>query len=240
MIGSVIAAPVIVLGVFLGCSGQHSPMQPDAPGNGFVQPASAPAPGIDSLIPGPAYSTIDSETLVLDRDLALVRHHEESLEQVEFPGETFGDALVMPAALESVSNLETQPDEDLPVLESPLPESFEVGASSLARDGYELVYLIDELPFVRRVASLGPEARSILDQLVARLRMEDGDYRLEIQGNTGAARREGAPSGLGRQRAESVRKYLTRPGSLAVEQVAAAHATPQQTPSQVVILVFRR
>jgi peptidoglycan-associated lipoprotein len=77
---------------------------------------------------------------------------------------------------------------------------------------YEVVLSDDSVKFPTDASDLSPEAESRLDQLAQRLRAENRNVYLEIQGFTDAAGDEDYNIRLGEQRAEAVRRYLSLKG----------------------------
>lgn len=77
---------------------------------------------------------------------------------------------------------------------------------------YEMVLSDDSVKFPVNHHELSPEAQSRLGELVTRLKAENKNVYLEIQGHTDTT---GAPAfneKLGEERAEAVRKYLSQQG----------------------------
>mgnify|MGYP001599318809 CR=1 FL=1 len=77
---------------------------------------------------------------------------------------------------------------------------------------YQVVLSDDSVKFPTNAHELSPEAQQRLGELAQRLKAENRNVYLEIQGHTDAT---GAPAyneELGEQRAEAVRRYLSRDG----------------------------
>ncbi|MGQ2990686.1 MAG: OmpA family protein [Brevundimonas sp.] len=77
---------------------------------------------------------------------------------------------------------------------------------------YQVVLSDDSVKFPTNAHELSPEAQQRLAELAQRLKAENRNVYLEIQGHTDAT---GAPAyneELGEQRAEAVRRYLSRDG----------------------------
>ena len=77
---------------------------------------------------------------------------------------------------------------------------------------YEVVLSDDSVKFPTDVDSLSPEAEQRLNELAQRLRAENANVYLEIQGYTDATGPESYNDELGQARAEAVRRYLNRQG----------------------------
>lgn len=100
----------------------------------------------------------------------------------------------------------------------------------------ETVYVIDKIRFPPGSAALDDRARSVLDQLAERLRVEDAGYYIEVQGHADGLGSEEDDLRLGRERAEAVRHYLHREKGLPLHRIdavslgsggaAAAEGTP--------------
>ncbi len=77
---------------------------------------------------------------------------------------------------------------------------------------YQMVVADDSMKFRNGASSLSPEAEARLAELATRLKGENRNVYLEIQGHTDAT---GSPTGnerLGEQRAEAVRRFLNKQG----------------------------
>jgi peptidoglycan-associated lipoprotein len=77
---------------------------------------------------------------------------------------------------------------------------------------YEVVLSDDSVKFPPDAAALSPEAEQRLTELAQRLRSEDRNVYLEIQGFTDATGDPNYNMQLGEQRAEAVRRFLNRQG----------------------------
>jgi outer membrane protein OmpA-like peptidoglycan-associated protein len=77
---------------------------------------------------------------------------------------------------------------------------------------YQVVLSDDSVKFPVNKDSLSPEAQSRLTELVDRLKAENRNVYLEIQGFTDASGRPSYNEKLGEARAESVRRFLHRQG----------------------------
>jgi outer membrane protein OmpA-like peptidoglycan-associated protein len=97
--------------------------------------------------------------------------------------------------------------------------------SALARGGAggtarrELVYAL-AVPFPAGAAVLTAPARSILDQLAARLNLGDSIFYLEIQGHADASGTDVRNMAIALQRAQVVRDYLLVASGLPAERIA--------------------
>lgn len=101
---------------------------------------------------------------------------------------------------------------------------------------YEVVLSDDSVKFPTDASQLSPEAEQRLGELAQRLRTENQNVYLEIQGFTDATGPESYNDRLGEQRAEAVRRYLNRQGvalnrmatiSYGEEQPVAPNDTPE-------------
>jgi outer membrane protein OmpA-like peptidoglycan-associated protein len=101
---------------------------------------------------------------------------------------------------------------------------------------YEVVLSDDSVKFPVNGDELSPEAQSRLDELVSRLKSENRNVYLEIQGFTDARGDRRYNEKLGEARAESVRRYLNRQGvalnrmatiSYGAEDPVASNKTPE-------------
>lgn len=77
---------------------------------------------------------------------------------------------------------------------------------------YQLVLSDDSVKFPVNHHELSPEAEARLNELVERLKAENKNVYLEIQGHTDASGPNGYNDQLGEERAEAVRKYLSKSG----------------------------
>ncbi|WP_374575400.1 OmpA family protein [Phenylobacterium sp.] len=77
---------------------------------------------------------------------------------------------------------------------------------------YEVVLSDDSVKFPLNKWALSPEAQSRLDALAEKLKGENKNVYVEIQGHTDATGSEEYNEQLGAERAEAVRKYLNRQG----------------------------
>ena len=77
---------------------------------------------------------------------------------------------------------------------------------------YEVVLSDDSVKFPTDRHALSPEAESRLAELAQRLKAENRNVYLEIQGHTDATGEEEYNEQLGEARAEAVRRYLSRQG----------------------------
>ena len=77
---------------------------------------------------------------------------------------------------------------------------------------YEVVLSDDSMKFPTDQHSLSPEAEARLAELVQRLKAENRNVYLEIQGHTDATGDAGYNEELGQARAEAVRRFLSRDG----------------------------
>ena len=77
---------------------------------------------------------------------------------------------------------------------------------------YEVVLSDDSVKFPTDIHKLSPEAKTRLDELATRLKSENRDVYLEIQGHTDATGSEDYNDKLGEARAEAVRRYLNQDG----------------------------
>lgn len=77
---------------------------------------------------------------------------------------------------------------------------------------YEVVLSDDSVKFPTDVNALSPEAEARLAELAQRLKAENRNVFLEIQGHTDSVGDAGHNDRLGEARAESVRRFLSRDG----------------------------
>jgi outer membrane protein OmpA-like peptidoglycan-associated protein len=77
---------------------------------------------------------------------------------------------------------------------------------------YEVVLSDDSMKFPTDEHALSPEAEARLAELVQRLKAENRNVYLEIQGHTDAVGDAAYNEKLGEARAEAVRRYLSRDG----------------------------
>lgn len=84
---------------------------------------------------------------------------------------------------------------------------------------YEVVLSDDSMKFPTDEHSLSPEAEARLAELVQRLKAENRNVYLEIQGHTDATGDAEYNEKLGEARAEAVRRYLSR-GGIALNRMA--------------------
>jgi outer membrane protein OmpA-like peptidoglycan-associated protein len=77
---------------------------------------------------------------------------------------------------------------------------------------YEVVLSDDSVKFPVDAHALSPEAEARLNEFVQRLKTENRNVYLEIQGHTDASGPSGYNDKLGEERAEAVRKYLSQQG----------------------------
>lgn len=77
---------------------------------------------------------------------------------------------------------------------------------------YSVMLTDDSVKFPTNSSELSPEAMARLDELAARLRDANRNVYLEIQGYTDATGSPDVNARLGQERAEAVRRYLSRQG----------------------------
>ena len=77
---------------------------------------------------------------------------------------------------------------------------------------YEVVLADDSMKFPTDQHALSPEAEARLAELTQRLKAENRNVYLEIQGHTDATGDEAYNEELGQARAEAVRRFLSRDG----------------------------
>lgn len=100
---------------------------------------------------------------------------------------------------------------------------------------YEVVLSDDSMKFPTDEHALSPEAEARLAELVQRLKAENRNVYLEIQGHTDAVGDAAYNEKLGEARAEAVRRYLSRDG-IALNRMATisygeeAPVAPNDTP----------
>jgi outer membrane protein OmpA-like peptidoglycan-associated protein len=100
---------------------------------------------------------------------------------------------------------------------------------------YEVVLSDDSVKFPVNRDELSPEAEARLTELAQRLKGENRNVYLEIQGHTDATGPEGYNNQLGEGRAEAVRRYLSQQG-VALNRMATisygeeAPVAPNDTP----------
>ena len=101
---------------------------------------------------------------------------------------------------------------------------------------YEVVLSDDSVKFPVEGDTLSPEAEARLRELVQRLKAENRNVYLEIQGYTDSTGTPQHNDELGQQRAEAVRRFLNRQGvalnrmatiSYGQEQPVASNDTPE-------------
>ena len=85
---------------------------------------------------------------------------------------------------------------------------------------HEVVLTDDQLRFGPGRATLTAEARAMLDDFAARLKAENQNIYIEIQGHTDSIGEEAANLRLGQLRAEAVRDYLNRSGGIPLHRMA--------------------
>lgn len=100
---------------------------------------------------------------------------------------------------------------------------------------YEVVLSDDSMKFPTDQHSLSPEAEARLSELLQRLKAENRNVYLEIQGHTDSTGDAEYNEKLGEARAEAVRRYLSR-GGVALNRMATisygeeAPVAPNDTP----------
>ena len=100
---------------------------------------------------------------------------------------------------------------------------------------YEVVLSDDSMKFPTDEDALSPEAEARLAELTQRLKAENRNVYLEIQGHTDATGDEDYNEQLGEARAEAVRRFLSRDG-IALNRMATisygeeAPVAPNDTP----------
>ena len=101
---------------------------------------------------------------------------------------------------------------------------------------YEVVLSDDSMKFPTDEDALSPEAEARLAELTQRLKAENRNVYLEIQGHTDATGDEDYNEQLGEARAEAVRRFLSRDGialnrmatiSYGEEEPVASNDTPE-------------
>ncbi len=84
---------------------------------------------------------------------------------------------------------------------------------------YQMVLSDDAVKFPVDVAALSPEAEARLTEFAERLKAENRNVYVEIQGHTDASGPDNYNDKLGEERAEAVRKYLAKQG-IALNRIA--------------------
>jgi outer membrane protein OmpA-like peptidoglycan-associated protein len=85
---------------------------------------------------------------------------------------------------------------------------------------YETVLADDKVRFGFDQATISPEAAAALDDFVAELKSRDENVFIEIQGHTDSVGSEDYNLQLGYKRAESVRRYLSQNGGIALHRMS--------------------
>lgn len=85
---------------------------------------------------------------------------------------------------------------------------------------YETTLVAGELGFGFEKAELGDETKATLDELAARLKEENQEVYLEIQGHTDSSGPEAYNLELGEERAEAVSRYLNMEHGLPLHRMA--------------------
>ncbi len=85
---------------------------------------------------------------------------------------------------------------------------------------YEMVLSADKVTFGFDRSELSESARAALDEFAAALRSRNEDVYIEIQGHTDATGPERYNLALGEERAEQVRRYLSREHGLALHRMS--------------------
>lgn len=84
----------------------------------------------------------------------------------------------------------------------------------------EVVLTDDQLKFGSDKSSLGEAARLMLDDLAGRLKAENKNVYIEIQGHTDSRGSESRNLKLGEERAEAVRRYLGTKGGIPLHRMS--------------------
>lgn len=110
----------------------------------------------------------------------------------------------------------SQHDQDLSRLDQATREALEraTAAGKLAEGKflYSMVLSDDGVKFPVDTAQLSPEAQARLSDLVQKLKADNRNVYLEIQGHTDSTGPSNYNDKLGEQRAEAVRKFLSQQG----------------------------
>jgi outer membrane protein OmpA-like peptidoglycan-associated protein len=142
--------------------------------------------------------------------LAEARAHEQAAERFHVPVAEGAE----PVPQEAPDNV---PSAVLSGAPRPISE-LATGADGRPR---KAVFLIDDLRFAPGEHGLTDETLRRLDGLVDRLRVEDGGFRIEVQGHTDSIGAEGWNRALALERAETVRAYLAQATGLGADRTAA-------------------
>ncbi len=97
-------------------------------------------------------------------------------------------------------------------------EAMELAAGRLL---FEPSFSVEGIFFAPGSTELTREARALLDQLAARLVLENRGSYLEVQGHTDASGSEDDNLLLGQRRAEAVRRYLHEQGGIPLHHISA-------------------
>ncbi|HVS13246.1 MAG TPA: OmpA family protein [Thermoanaerobaculia bacterium] len=203
------AVAAVLLASLAGCSGRTR--VPAAPPPSELEPRTVEAPALEPEEPPLATTSMAAAAAV---------HSEADVETPPLP----------PPLPEPEADATTDPSEPADTAAAQPPSAPEPRRRVRA-DGelpllvYEEVYTIDDLSFDPGSAGLDDSDRSLLDQLVARLRLEDAGYLIELHGHTDATGREVHNLELGDRRAHAVRDYLHREGGLPLHRLSTiSHA----------------
>lgn len=85
---------------------------------------------------------------------------------------------------------------------------------------YEVVLSDDKLKFGSNKAGLSKDAEAVLDEFAAKLKQDNKDVYIEIQGHTDSTGEAAHNLKLGEARAEAVKRYLNMKGGLALHRMS--------------------
>ncbi len=103
--------------------------------------------------------------------------------------------------------------------EEALQRASAAGKLAAGKFTYEVVLSDDKLKFDSDKADLGGIAEASLDEFIARIKGENKNLYIEIQGHTDSRGEASANLALGAARAESVKRYLNIKGGIALHRM---------------------
>lgn len=175
-----------------------------------VTPLGARTNALDGRL-GAAESAIKSNTDNIKGNAAKIQQSEAAIAEVQVTLKVHADRI-------------TKNEADVAQLSKTAQEAIErantAGKLAAGKLTYEVVLSDDKLKFASNKAVLGGVAEASLDEFVAKLKGDNKNVYIEIQGHTDSRGEAAANLKLGEARAEAVKRYLNIKGGIPLHRMS--------------------